>query len=171
MLINSFSKSFAMTGWRLGYLAAPAHLVTQALKSSQYTITCVPPFIQKAATVAFTDFAVQVTCEKMMQEYTERRKMVMDLWQSSPVDGVEVVPPQGAFYFFINIRGLGIPSAVAASSLLNDCNVAMVPGSAYGHGGEGYLRMTIAAPRSQIMEGFLKFLEWAKSTQIQTGAT
>jgi aspartate/methionine/tyrosine aminotransferase len=164
LLVNSFSKSYAMTGWRLGYLAAPAAVVSQALKCSQYTVTCIQPFAQKAATVALTDIAVQESCREMVNEYAERRKMVMNLWNASLVDGVRILPPQGAFYFFIDIRGLGISSEAAASSLLNDFKVAMVPGSAYGRSGEGFLRMTIAAPQAQIREGFSRFLDWAERT-------
>ena len=100
ILVNSLSKSYAMTGWRVGFLAAPARVIQNALKAGQNSITCVAPFIQKAATFALTDPKIQDVTADMRAAYARRRELVMRLSHELECDKVKIIPPQGAFYFF-----------------------------------------------------------------------
>lgn len=161
LLVNSLSKTYAMTGWRVGYLAAPGSIIEQALKASQFSITSLAPFVQSAASFALRDNLSLSASAQMAMRYESRKNLVMKLWQDSPVNDVQLVEPFGAFYFFIDIRNLGIKSEQAAISLLEDHSVALVPASVYGQCGEGFLRMTIAASDFDVEEGFLRLLAWA----------
>src|SRR5688572_12376816 len=106
LLVNSLSKSYAMTGWRVGFLAAPARVIENALKAGQNSITCVAPFIQKAAAFALTDPAIQQVTAEMRAGYARRRELVMRISHEMESDKVVVTPPQGAFYFFLDLRPL-----------------------------------------------------------------
>jgi aspartate/methionine/tyrosine aminotransferase len=161
--INSFSKTFAMTGWRIGYLGAPERIVNQALKASQYTITNVAPFIQKAAFVALTDERIPPICEKMKQTYAKRREMVLRIHSECKMDKIQLIKPKGAFYFFIDVRRIRLDDQTISERLLNEANTALVPGSVYGECGKGYLRMTIAAADEDIKAGFSALLNWVKN--------
>ena len=161
LLINSFSKTYAMTGWRIGYLAAPERIIGQALKASQYTITNVAPFTQKAAIVALTDASVASGVQDMLAAYTRRKETVMKIWRDSR-GWIEPFEPGGAFYFFLDARKLGRSSRDIAEALLADTGVAVVPGSVYGQCGEGFLRMTIAAADETVAKGFSALLNWAE---------
>lgn len=160
LLVNSFSKTYAMTGWRIGYLAAPKTVISQALKASQNTITNVAPFVQKAAIAALTDTAVSSAINDMRAIYARRKQKVTEMWRESAAP-VHIHEPQGAFYFFLDVRGLNLRSLEIAESLLTEVGVAVVPGSFYGSCGEGFLRMTIAAADETIVEGFRSLLSWA----------
>ncbi|MEX0676125.1 MAG: pyridoxal phosphate-dependent aminotransferase [Pirellulales bacterium] len=162
LLLNSLSKTYAMTGWRVGFLAAPSQVIEQALKASQHSITNLAPFVQKAAAFALTDSAVASAAQEMAMAYESRKRRVMQLWREAQTSDVGVYEPQGAFYFFLDLRALTISSVEAAASLLEDRSVAMVPGSAYGPCGEGFLRMTIAAADAEIEAGFTHLLDWAR---------
>src|SRR5688572_16407222 len=106
LIVNSLSKSYAMTGWRVGFLAAPARVIENALKAGQNSITCVAPFIQKAAAFALTDPAIQQVTAEMRAGYARRRELVMRISHEMESDKVVVTPPQGAFYFFLDLRPL-----------------------------------------------------------------
>ncbi len=160
LLIGSLSKTYAMTGWRVGYLAGPAAVIGEALKGGQNSVTHVAPFIQKAAAFALTDPDVAEAARRMTETYARRREQVLRLWQESGPQLVRPNRPQGAFYFFLDVRPLGEPSHVIAERLIEEALVAMVPGAVYGPSGEGFLRMTIAAADAQIEEGFRAFLAW-----------
>jgi aspartate/methionine/tyrosine aminotransferase len=162
LLVNSLSKSYAMTGWRVGFLAAPARVIENALKAGQNSITCVAPFIQKAATFALTDPAVQDVTANMRTAYARRRELVLRLSHELECDKVLVTPPQGAFYFFLDFRPLKMTSAEVCERLLEEAGVALVPGSAFGEYGEGFVRMTIAASDEDVEAGFRKIVEWAE---------
>lgn len=162
LLVNSLSKSYAMTGWRVGFLAAPASVIENALKAGQNSITCVAPFIQKAATFALTDPAIQQVTADMRAAYARRRDLVLRLAHELECDKVLVTPPQGAFYFFLDIRPLNMTSAEVCSRLLEEASVALVPGSGFGEYGEGFVRMTIAASDEEVEAGFRKIIEWAE---------
>jgi aspartate aminotransferase len=162
LLVNSFSKTYAMTGWRIGYLAAPERVVSQALKASQHSITNLAPFVQKAAVTALSDVNVAAATEAMTSAYARRKANVMQMWRES-AGRIGLFEPQGAFYFFIDVRKLGRPSSEIAESLLNEAGVALVPGSVYGENGEGFLRMTIAAADDVVAGGFCALLDWAAS--------
>jgi aspartate/methionine/tyrosine aminotransferase len=162
LIVNSLSKSYAMTGWRVGFLAAPAHIIENALKAGQNSITCVAPFIQKAAAFALTDPAMQDFTEEMRAGYARRRELVLRLSHELECEKVKVVPPQGAFYFFLDLRALKMSSVEMCEKILDEVGVGLVPGSAFGEQGEGFIRMTIAASDEDVEAGFRKIVEWAE---------
>ena len=162
LLVNSLSKSYAMTGWRVGYLAAPAHIIENALKAGQNSITCVAPFIQKAATFALTDPAIQEVTAAMRAAYSRRRELVLRLSHELECEKVKVIPPQGAFYFFLDLRALKMSSIEMCEKILDEAGVGLVPGSAFGSEGEGFIRMTIAASDEDVEAGFRKIVKWAE---------
>jgi aspartate/methionine/tyrosine aminotransferase len=162
LLVNSLSKSYAMTGWRVGFLAAPAAVIENALKAGQNSITCVAPFIQKAATFALTDPAMQEVTATMRAGYARRRDLVIRLSHELESEKVKVIPPQGAFYFFLDLRALKMSSIEMCEKILEEVGVGLVPGSAFGEQGEGFIRMTIAASDEDVEAGFRKIVEWAE---------
>jgi aspartate/methionine/tyrosine aminotransferase len=162
LIIHSLSKTYAMTGWRVGYLAAPAHVIDNALKAGQNSITCVAPFIQKAAAFALTDPAVQQAAENMRAAYARRREAVVRMARELESDKVSVTPPMGAFYFFLDMRAHQMTSVEICERILEEANVGLVPGSAFGEQGEGFLRMTIAASEGEVEAGFRRIVEWAE---------
>ena len=162
LIVNSLSKSYAMTGWRVGFLAAPAHIIENALKAGQNSITCVAPFIQKAATFALTDPAMQEVTANMRAAYARRRELVVRLSHELESEKVKVIPPQGAFYFFLDLRALKMSSVEMCEKILDEVGVGLVPGSAFGEQGEGFIRMTIAASDEDVEAGFRKIVEWAE---------
>jgi aspartate/methionine/tyrosine aminotransferase len=163
LLVNSLSKSYAMTGWRVGFLAAPKQVIDHALKAGQNSITCVAPFIQKAAAFALTDPEIQQVTAKMRAAYARRRELVLHLAREYESEKVLVGPPQGAFYFFLDFRPLKWSSLEICEKILNEAGVGLVPGSAFGSEGEGFVRMTIAASDEDVEAGFRKIVEWAES--------
>lgn len=162
LLVQSLSKSYAMTGWRVGFLAAPAKVISNALKASQNSITCVAPFIQKAAAFALTDPSIQEVTTSMRAAYARRRELVLKLAREYESDKAIVTPSQGAFYFFIDMRPLKMSSVEICEKLLDDVGVALVPGSAFGEQGEGFARLCVAASDEDVEAGFRKIVEWAE---------
>lgn len=166
LIVNSLSKSYAMTGWRVGFLAAPKQVIENALKAGQNSITCVAPFIQKAAAFALTDPEIQNVTANMRAAYARRRELVLRLSHELECDKVIVTPPQGAFYFFLDFRPLKMTSAEVCERILDEAGVALVPGSAFGEYGEGFVRMTIASSDEDIEAGFRKIVEWAEGVKV-----
>lgn len=165
LLVNSLSKSYAMTGWRVGFLAAPKVVIDNAIKAGQNSITCVAPFIQKAAAFALTDPENQHATERMRHAYARRRELVLRLSHELESEKVLVTPPQGAFYFFLDLRPLKMSSLEICERILDEAGVGLVPGSAFGAQGEGFIRMTIAASDEDVEAGFRKIVEWAEKQQ------
>jgi aspartate aminotransferase len=135
--LNGFSKAYAMTGWRLGYLAAPAPIVKQILKVHSHSVTCATSFGQRGAVTALT--GPQHFIEEMVAAYDRRRHLVTDGLNAIP--GVRCALPEGAFYAFPDITGTGLTSADCAELLIDQAGVAVTPGSAFGPNGEGFLRL------------------------------
>ena len=162
LVINSLSKSYAMTGWRVGFLAAPAQVIENALKAGQNSITCVAPFIQKAAAFALTDPIIQQATADMRAAYARRRERVLQIAHKMESEKVLVTPPQGAFYFFLDFRSLKMSSDEVCERILDEASVGLVPGSAFGEQGEGFVRMSIAASDADVEAGFRKIIEWAE---------
>jgi aspartate/methionine/tyrosine aminotransferase len=162
ILVNSLSKTYAMTGWRVGYLAAPQAVIENALKAGQNSITCVAPFVQKAAAFALTNPSVQQAAAEMRAAYARRRELVLRIAHELESEKVLVTPPQGAFYFFLDFRPLKMTSLEICERLLEEANVGLVPGSGFGAQGEGFVRMTIAASDEDVETGFRKILDWAE---------
>ena len=162
LLVNSLSKSYAMTGWRVGFLAAPRQVINNALKAGQNSITCVAPFIQKAAAFALTDPEIQQVTAYMRSAYARRRELVLRISHEMESEKVLVTHPQGAFYYFLDFRPLKMSSVEICERILDDEGVGLVPGSAFGAQGEGFVRMTIAASDEDVEAGFRKIVEWAE---------
>ncbi len=161
LLVHSLSKTYAMTGWRVGYLAAPAHVIAQAIKAGQNSITCVAPFVQKAAAFALGDPGIQQAAAEMRAAYARRRQRVLDLAKGAGELPVRVIPPMGAFYFFLDFRALRRHSLETCERLLSEAGVGLVPGAAFGEQGEGFVRMTIAASDAEVEAGLRAILGWA----------
>ena len=139
VLINGFSKAFAMTGWRLGYAAAPENILSQMIKVHQYVIMCAPTTSQYAAIEAMQHGDADV--EKMRESYDERRRFLVHELREM---GLDCFMPRGAFYVFPSIKSLGMTSEDFAMELLEKQRVAVVPGTAFGDCGEGFLRISYA---------------------------
>lgn len=163
LLVHSLSKTYAMTGWRVGYLAAPSSVVENALKASQNSITCVAPFVQKAAAFALTDPGVQGAAVDMRAAYTRRRDLAIRIAAEYESEKMLVQPSKGAFYFFLDFRPLGMSSVEICEHLLDEAGVGLVPGSAFGEQGEGFVRMCIAASDADVEAGLRKIIEWAEA--------
>ena len=145
--VNGFSKSVAMTGWRLGYLAAPRYIAAQVYKLYQHSITCVSGFIQKAAVVAL-DCTEQI--EAMRQSYEQRRDLFFA--KLNAIDGVEARIPEGAFYAWVKIEKQDMDSFALCNYLLEEALVVGVPGEAYGQGGKKCIRFSFATDLNGLME-------------------
>jgi aspartate/methionine/tyrosine aminotransferase len=168
LVVNSLSKSYAMTGWRVGFLAAPEYVIDNALKAGQNSITCVAPFIQKAAVFALTDPEMQQVTANMRAGYARRRESVLRIAHEMESEKVLVTPPQGAFYFFLDFRPLKMTSLEICERILEDVKVGLVPGSAFGAQGEGFARLCIAASDEDVEEGFRRIVGWAEKQQPGT---
>lgn len=156
ILINGFSKSYAMTGWRLGYACAPKEIIQQMTKIHQYTIMCAPTISQYAAIDALKNGDDDV---KMMKEsYNQRRRFLMKSFEEMDIECFE---PYGAFYVFPSIKKFGMTSEEFATRLLREERVAAVPGTAFGESGEGFLRISYAYSidnLKQAMERLKRFV-------------
>lgn len=135
ILMNGFSKGFAMTGWRLGFACGPSEIIQGMLKVHQYSIMCAPTMSQFAAIEALKNGQEQV--RKMVQSYNDRRRFIVNEFNEM---GLSCHLPGGAFYVFPDISSTGLSSEEFAEKLLIDEQVAVVPGSVFGKGGEGYIR-------------------------------
>ncbi len=144
--VSGFSKAFAMTGWRLGYLCAPQPLTSQMLKIHQYAIMCAPTMSQYAAIVALKDCDREV--EKMVEEYNVRRRILVDGFNRI---GLTCFEPEGAFYVFPCVKSTGMTSEEFCSKLLEEKKVAVVPGNAFGESGEGFIRVSYAYSLKHLM--------------------
>ena len=139
VLINGFSKAYAMTGWRLGYACAPQIILQQMLKIHQFAIMCAPTTSQYAAIEALKNGDEDVS--KMREAYNQRRRFLMDAFKRM---GLECFEPYGAFYVFPCIKEFGMTSEEFAMAFLEEEKVAVVPGTAFGDCGEGFLRISYA---------------------------
>ena len=143
--INGFSKSYAMTGWRLGYACGPETIIREMTKIHQYCIMCAPTTSQYAAVEALRRGDKEV--EKMREEYNGRRRYLLHRFQEM---GLPCFEPFGAFYVFPDIRKLGMTSEEFATKLLEQEKVAVVPGTAFGRCGEGFIRISYAYSLSNL---------------------
>ncbi|MGN9866378.1 aminotransferase [Bacillus swezeyi] len=151
ILISGFSKGFAMTGWRLGYAAAPAFLREPMLKIHQYSMMCAPSMAQFAAEEALKNGMEDV--EKMKKSYRRRRNVFVD---SLNEIGLDCHQPGGAFYAFPSIEKTGMNSETFAEQLLMKEKVAVVPGNVFGLSGEGYIRCSYASSLEQLQEALAR---------------
>lgn len=147
ILIGGFSKAYAMTGWRIGWLAAPAHLVEGIVKVHQYAIMSAPTVAQDAAVVALRTSEADV--RRMVAEYDRRRRLLVEGLNRI---GLPTFEPRGAFYAFPQITSTGLGSDAFTEQLLREEAVAVVPGNAFGPSGEGHVRMCYATAYEKIEE-------------------
>ena len=160
VVVSGFSKAYAMTGWRLGYICAPAPLAKQMLKIHQYAIMCAPTTAQLAAITALRDCDEEVAA--MTAEYDRRRRLIYNGLRDI---GVESFEPEGAFYIYPNIGKFGLTSEAFCERLLYEHKCAIVPGVAFGAAGEGFARISYAYSVKHInqalerMEAFIRTLK------------
>lgn len=140
LTVNAFSKTYAMTGWRLGYVGGPAEVISQMIKINMTLNTCANSIAQKAGVEALR--GPQDCVRRMREEYSRRRDFI--LGRLSRIPDIACVPPEGAFYVFPNIRGCGLSSHDFSLALLDQARVSTVPGTAFGEFGEGYIRLSFA---------------------------
>jgi aspartate/methionine/tyrosine aminotransferase len=147
LFVDSFSKRYAMTGWRIGFVVGHASVMTLIAKASQVMITNVAPFVQFGALAALNSKEAAAAALEMQTSYHRRRDLLL---QSCERKGLEAFRPDGAFYLFLRVTS---DDAGFARCLLDDQRVCAVPGSAYGESGKGWLRLTFAASLDIVEEG------------------
>lgn len=148
-VIHAFSKSYAMTGWRLGAVTGPAEIISKMGLLLETTSSCVSPFIQRAGIEALT--GSQEPIERMVDEFRRRRDIIVEELNKLP--GIRCVKPKGAFYVFPNIQGTGLTSQEFADLMLDKAGVAVCPGHYFGENGEGYVRLCYANSVENIKAG------------------
>lgn len=153
--MNGMSKAFSMTGWRLGYVAGPAEYIPVINKLHQHAVTCASSFVQKASIAALRNEKTEV--EEMRVEYERRRDYAVKALNEIP--GISCKTPTGAFYIFINCKGTGLTGDQLAEYLLDEAQVALVPGSVFGESGTYYIRMSFANSYENIVEGCRRIAE------------
>ncbi len=161
--INGFSKAFAMTGWRLGYACAPAAILKQMLKIHQFAIMCAPTTSQYAAIVALKSCDAEVA--EMKEEYNERRRYLVHRFKEM---GIQCFEPFGAFYIFPSIKEFGLTSDEFATKLLQEKRVAVVPGTAFGASGEGFVRISYAYSLEKLKEALSRIEEFITELRANT---
>jgi aminotransferase len=149
ILLGGFSKNFAMTGWRIGFACGPAELMAGLRKIHQYIIMSAPTTAQHAAIAALTDPRTQEAVQAMVEEYDQRRRLIVEGLNAIGLDCFE---PHGAFYAFPSVARTGMSAEEFSERLLREEQVAVVPGSAFGAGGEGFVRCAYAASMADIEE-------------------
>ena len=155
VVVNGFSKAFSMTGWRLGYAMGPAPIISEITKLHQYAIMCAPTLSQNAAIVALKSCDSAVS--DMVREYDERRKIIV---HGLNLLGLECREPKGAFYAFPSIKSTGLTSEEFCERLLLEKRVAVIPGTAFGASGEGFVRVSYCYSLLHIKEALRRISEF-----------
>jgi len=158
-LVDAFSKAYAMTGWRLGYLVAPKDLCHRAEEVQRALIMCVPPFVQKAGVAALR--GPQTPVKRMVEEYRVRRDMALSIL--SALSGLRVRKPEGAFYIFPDISAFGLKGSELASELEREEGVRIMPGELFGPGWEWHVRISFCRPRGELSEGLKRMVRFLKA--------
>lgn len=159
LVVHAFSKSYAMTGWRLGAVTGPAEIILKMGLLLETTSSCVSPFIQRAGIEALV--GSQEPINRMVDEFRERRDIIVEELNKLP--GIKCLKPKGAFYVFPNIKETGLTSQAFADLMLEKAEVALCPGHYFGENGEGYVRLCYANSVTNIKEGIRKMgdvLRW-----------
>ena len=157
IVVNGFSKAYAMTGWRLGYAAGPAPIISQMLKIHQYAIMSSPTTSQYAAVAAMRDCDEEIL--EMKKQYDIRRKFLVEAFNRI---GLDCFTPEGAFYVFPCIKSTGLSSEEFCEKLLKSKKVAVIPGNAFGSSGEGYVRVSYSYSLDHLMEAVKRIEEFIK---------
>lgn len=160
ILVNGFSKSHAMTGWRLGFVCGCSEIIQHMFKIHQYALMCAPTIAQYAGIEALKNCDYEV--ENMVKEYDKRRKFILKGVRDM---GLQCFEPTGAFYIFPNITSTGLTSDEFCEGLLRSEKVLMVPGTAFGEGGEGYVRATYASSLENIKEALIRTERFVRGLQ------
>jgi len=160
IVINGFSKSYAMTGWRLGYATGPSEIIKQMIKVHQFAIMCAPTTSQYAAIEALRNGDADV--ERMSTAYDQRRRFLVESFKRM---GLECFEPFGAFYVFPSIQKFGMSSEEFATRLLQEQKVAVVPGTAFGDSGEGFLRISYAYSIDNLKIALVRIEEFIKTLE------
>jgi aminotransferase len=151
ILLGGFSKDYAMTGWRIGYAAGPANIIKGLVRVHQYTVMSAPTMAQAAALDALTNGEDSV--RGMVEEYDRRRRLIVDGLNRM---GLKTFEPRGAFYAFPQVSGTGMDDETFAQRLLQEERVAVVPGSSFGAGGEGFVRCSYATAYEKIEDALTR---------------
>ena len=162
IVINGFSKSYAMTGWRLGYAAGPKEILKQMIKIHQFVIMCAPTNSQYAAIEALKNGDKDV--DMMRESYNQRRRYLLNAFSEMGLDCFE---PYGAFYMFPSIKKFGMTSEEFANRLLQEEKVAVVPGTAFGQCGEGFLRISYAYSLDDLKEALGRLASFISRLEIK----
>lgn len=160
IIVNGFSKAYAMTGWRLGYVAGPSPIIQQMLKIHQYAIMSSPTTSQYAAVVAMRDCDNEV--EEMKKQYDMRRRFLVKAFNDM---GLDCFTPEGAFYVFPCIKSTGLSSEEFCEKLLHSKKVAVVPGGAFGSSGEGFVRVSYSYSLEHLMEATKRIKEFLEELE------
>ncbi len=166
ILMGGFSKAYAMTGWRVGWLCAPAPILEGVVKVHQYGIMSAPTTAQDAALIALRDGEPAV--EAMVSEYDRRRRLLVDGLNAIGLDTFE---PRGAFYAFPRISSTGLDAETFTERLLTEERVAVVPGGAFGPSGEGHVRMCYATSYEQLEEAIRRIGRFVERVRVETAGT
>ncbi len=162
IVVNGFSKSYSMTGWRLGYACAPEPILSQMTKIHQFAIMCAPSTSQYAAIEAVRNCDVQI--RMMVEEYDMRRRLMVDSFNKM---GLTCFEPEGAFYVFPCIKSTGMTSDEFCEKLLYSHKIAVVPGSAFGDSGEGYVRVSYSYSIEHIIEALKRIEQFVRQLQAK----
>lgn len=162
ILINGFSKAYAMTGWRLGYACGPANIIAQMTKIHQFAIMCAPTTSQYAAIEAIKNGDADIA--RMRESYNMRRRFLLNSFREM---GIECFEPYGAFYVFPCIKEFGMTSDEFATRFLKEEKVAAVPGTAFGNSGEGYLRISYAYSLERLEEAMKRFAHFVETLRSE----
>lgn len=160
--VFTLSKSYAMTGWRVGYVTAPRFIIDEMEKLMEHQVSGVTAVAQRAALAAIA--GPQDCVKEMLNAYTIRRDLVYR--RLNEIDGISCILPEATFYAFPNVSGLGLSSWDLAKILARDHKVALVPGSIFGNSGEGFLRLSFAASEAELEEGISRILAGVDSLRI-----
>ncbi|HXL02704.1 MAG TPA: pyridoxal phosphate-dependent aminotransferase [Candidatus Atribacteria bacterium] len=155
--IFSFSKTYALTGWRVGYMIVPPYLVKHLAKVEEYLIACTSHLSQKAAEIALDLPKEEV--KKMVDYYQGNRDKAIELLEQG---GFHFFKPQGGYYLWIDIQEFGLSSLDFCKTLVKESKVALSPGDAFGEGGEGFVRLSICRKREEVEEGVKRLVEFRK---------
>ena len=158
-VVDSFSKTYAMTGWRVGWAAGPAEVIRNMVKLQENVAACVNSATQYAAIEALR--GSQEPLRRMLEEYAQRRALL--LGEIAGIQRLSRVPPKGAFYALVNISRTGLSSEAFATRLITEKAVAVVPGTGFGEEGEGLVRLSYATSRERILEGFARIKAFVES--------
>ncbi len=156
LIVDSFSKTYAMTGWRCGFVVGPEAIISQMVKMQESVVSCVNTPTQYAAIAALD--GPQDVLKDMLLQYDENRKLVME--QINQMKYLSLKMARGAFYAFVNIKDTGMTSEEFAIDLLEKKHVVVVPGSGFGDGGEGYVRISYVSSKEDMVEGLRRMKEY-----------